>query len=112
MGSVTVTVVGQGNIVTAAPAPKRVCRRMALSAVAGGDVSVASASALYLEHLGTSARGAQHVETPAALQGENTFMTSALKKANKDVMYEAFVRFTSLFAVSLPERYKMLSPHT
>lgn len=78
MGSVTAKAAGRGSIVTAAPAPRRACQRMALSAVAGGDVNAASVSALYLEHLGTSVRSAQHVETPVALQGENTFMPSAL----------------------------------
>lgn len=69
---------GQGTIVTAAPAQSRACQRMTLSAAAGEDVSVASVSALYLEHLGTSVRSAQHVEMPVPLQGESTFMSSAL----------------------------------
>lgn len=67
-------VAGRGSIVTAAPAPRRACQRMALSAAAGGGVSVASASAPYLEHLGTSVKSAQHVEAPVALQGESTLM--------------------------------------
>lgn len=78
MGSVTVEAAGRGSIVTAAPALRRACQRMAFSAAAGGDVSVASVSALYLEHLGRSVRSAQHVEMPVALQGENTFVPSAL----------------------------------
>lgn len=78
--SVTVKAAGPESIVTAAPALRRACQRMALSAAIGGDVSVATVSALYLEHLGTSVRSAQHVETPAALQGENTLMPSALSR--------------------------------
>lgn len=70
---------GRGSIVTAAPAPRRARQRMALSAVAGGDVSVAIVSALYLEHLGTSVKSAQHVETPVALQGESTLVPPALE---------------------------------
>lgn len=77
--SVTVKAVGQESTVTAAPAQRTACQRMALSAAAGGRASVATVSALYLAHLGTSVRSAQHVETPAALQGENTFMPSAFK---------------------------------
>lgn len=53
---------------------------MVPSAAGGGSVSVASVSALYLEHLGTSVRSAQHVETLVALQGENTFMPSEVNK--------------------------------
>lgn len=68
-GTVAVKVGGQGSIVTAALALRRARQRMALSAPAGEDASVASVSALYLEHLGTSVRGAQHVEMPVPLQG-------------------------------------------
>lgn len=68
-GSVTVRAAGQGSIVTAAPALRRACQRMALSAADGGDVSVVTVSALYLEHLGTGVRSAQRVETPVAPQG-------------------------------------------
>lgn len=76
MGSVAVKEVGRGSIVTAAPAPKRARQRMALSAAAGGNVNAATVSALCREHLGTTVRSARHVETPATLQGENTFMPS------------------------------------
>lgn len=73
-GSVTVRATGRGSTVTAVPAPRRVCLRMALSAAAEGGVSAASASALYPEHLGKSVKCAQHVEAPAALQGQSTLL--------------------------------------
>ena len=78
--SVTAKVAGQESIVTAVPALRHACQRMVSSAAGGGSVSVASVSALYLEHLGTSVRSAQHAETPVALQGENTFMPSEVNK--------------------------------
>lgn len=107
-GSVTVRAAGQGSIVTAAPALRRACQRMALSAADGGDVSVVTVSALYLEHLGTGVRSAQRVETPVAPQGENEFKPSALRgETGCDV--EPFVSFTSVIAVSSTKRYKMLS---
>lgn len=101
-------VAGRGSIVTAAPAPRLACQRMAHSAAAGGDVSVASVSALYLEHLGTSVRSARHVVTPVALQGESAFMASAVEYGCN---VEVFVGFAPVIVVSLPERYKMLSPY-
>lgn len=78
-GNVTVRVAGRGSTVTAAPALTRACQRMALSAAAGAGVSVASVFARCLEHLGTSVKNAQHVETPAALQGESTLVPSGLE---------------------------------
>lgn len=78
-GSVYVIVAGQGSTATAAPAPRRAHRRMESSAAAGGSVSAASVCALYLELLGTSVRSAQHVGMPAALQGENTLISSTIK---------------------------------
>lgn len=77
--NVTAKVVGQGSIVTAVPAMRRACRRMAPSAAAGGSVSVTSVCALYLEPLGTGVRSARHVEMRVLLQGENTFMPGALR---------------------------------
>lgn len=77
--SATARAAGRGSIVTAAPARRRACQRMALSAAAGGGVSAAGASALCLEHLGTTVRSALHVETPVALQGESIFMPPALE---------------------------------
>lgn len=76
-GNVSVKATGRGSIVTAAPALRRACQRMAPSAAAGGDASVVGVSALYLEHLGTIVKSAQRVETPVALQGESTLVASA-----------------------------------
>lgn len=74
--TVNVKAAGQGSIVTVALARRRACQRMALSAATVGGVSVASVSALYLEHLGRGVKTAQHVEMPAALQGESTSVQS------------------------------------
>lgn len=109
-GSVNVKAVGRGSIVTAVPALKRACQRMALCAAAGGNVSAAGVSALYREHLGASVRSAQPVEMPVTLQGENMFMPPALRGENR-LNVEVSVGLFPLIDVSLPERYKMLSPY-
>ena len=86
MGSVTAMTAGQGSIATAAPAVRCACRRTVGSAVAGGNAHVASVSALFLEHLGTSVRSAQHVEIPVALQGEESLKCHLFFYLNMDVM--------------------------
>lgn len=80
MESVTVKAAGRASTVTAAAALRHACQRMALSAVAGEGVSATNASAPYQEHLETSVRSVQHVETLAALQGESTFTPPLEKK--------------------------------
>lgn len=77
-GSVIAKATGQGSIVIAAPAPRRACQKTVPSAAAAGDASVASASALCQEHLGTSVKNAQHAETPVALQGESTLVAPSV----------------------------------
>lgn len=72
-------VAGLGSTVIAAPAPRRACQRMAVSAAAGARVSAASVPARCPEHLATSVKSAQHVETPAALQGESILVPSGLE---------------------------------
>lgn len=56
-GSVAVKAAGRENTATAAAAARHVCRRTAASAVAGGNASVASASALFLGRLVLNVKG-------------------------------------------------------
>lgn len=96
--SVSVTAAGKGSTVTAAAARSRACQRMARSAAAGGNVSVDTVSVLYPEHLGTSVRSAQHVETPVHLHGENTVIPSLLS-AEQERKAEYLVSVTSVIGV-------------
>lgn len=76
--SVFVNTDGKGSTVTAVPAWRRAHLRMAHFAAAGGNVCVATVSALYPEHLGTSVRSVQPVEAPVHLQGESAVIPSLL----------------------------------
>lgn len=107
--SVFVNTDGKGSTVTAAPAWRRAHLRMAHFAAAGGNVYVATVSALYPEHLGTSVRSVQPVEAPVHLQGESALIPSLLS-AKRGCNVEYFVSVTSVIGISLPQRYKISSP--